>query len=1164
MAYSALSDRITTISRRFLQVRTYLIVALLSLLLGLYVGLLLLFMLWDRSESAHENYADLLRQISRQEYFIGKFSEMVPGYICGMRSPCKNHADQPAGLPPLGQAAPLNEEFWILRSAAAAKLANLGTPNTPYTTNTLTPPTTGQPVMLVDQAQQEWQALGRRLADFHQAFWGYRVSSDQSVLTTADGSVAMYTLPTSHAQPATKEIGLFLQKKRIEFERILRDYPGSHNADGIYWTRSMTDPLSGRTIFTCFIPFRDSRGKVIGYAATDVSPDNVLTRTRMSGNAFQQGSGLVLIYAYTGRLMLIDGRKPTPEEIAYYRNLDGGQEYKYHRSSLQFRPKDAMLQVSYAVPNIEWRVVYAVSLWTLMQDRIVPIGGGVLLFLLCVAAVLRGTRRINRAVIGPAAMQAKRLAESENFNRTIVETSPVGLAVLRARDGEIILNNAQFVPLVRWRLFDTADRVLSGDAWKTLVSLVQSRQPTKQEQPIALLLEDTKQGHFYQIGIATAMHEDEPVFICVLSDMTDRKRTEQTLAEARRLAESISASKSLFLATISHEIRTPLYGMLASIELMAKTRLDDAQRQLSRTMDGSARTLKDVLNDALDFTKGEVEAVELDHQELDLVKDIETVVQGFWSRASLKNLQLHCLIDPSLEGLWWGDSLKLTQVLNNLINNAVKFTQQGSVMVIGQLLSNGPAGSRIALSVRDTGPGINHDDAERIFQPFGQANGAVPGQQFPGTGLGLFICKKFVAAMDGTVSVDSLPEKGSTFVVTITLSPAKLIGHAERLQRTDGLSGLSFSINAIPEFARHLSSVLISKGGNVDQVSDISDSRDHYSARIDIIDIIDAADGPHVPDVAGKAAIPALQRAVFLDLSFPYRPFLKGHQGYANSLSGSAVLDAVLMVAGRKEFIQEAEQSAMTGSLRRLDADILIVDDQAINRLLLEKQLAYFGGRISAVGSGAEALELIKAGEHFDLILTDLNMPLMNGYELAHALRALAVSCPIIAVTASLLAGERERGEAAGMNGYMIKPFAMDDLEKLLERHVGFGTAPPTGPPAAMMIDESDREEAIAAASAIASQMWRPDMLRAAVISITEDLALLEAAIGRSDLVYLGEVAHRIHGGMAALDMRPATALCHTIEESVEYEWQEEAFRLAPVLQQMLLQIRQDIDPEDD
>ena len=1141
MAYSALSDRITTISRRFLQARTYLIIALLSLLLALYIGFLLLFMLWDRSEWAHENYADLLRQISRQEYFIGKFSELVPDYICGMASSCKKPADATGRLPVAGHISPLAEEFWILRSAIEADSSASNDLHRDL-----------QHDWKIDLQQREWQALGRRLADFHQAFWGYRVSGDQSVLMTADASLTMFTRPWLKSQPDTQKITLFLLQKREEFERILRDYPDSHNADGIYWTKSMTDPFSGRTVFTCFKPYRDSNGTVLGYASTDVSPDNVLIRTRISGNAFQQRSGLVLIYAYTGRLMLIDGRKPTAEEVAFYRNLDSGQEYKIHRSSMQFRMKDAMLQVSYAVPNIEWRVVYAVSLWTMLREKIVLIAVGILLYLLAVTSVLLGTRRINRAVIGPVERQAKRLADSENFNRTIIETSPVGLAVLRVRDGSILLRNAQFVPLERWRLFDAADQKISGDVLPVLASL---EQLGKQEQQSTLLLEDAKHGHFYQIGIALAMHEDEPVYICVLSDMTDRKRTEQTLAEAKLLAESVSASKSLFLATISHEIRTPLYGMLASIELMAKTRLDDEQRQLSHTMDGSARTLKDVLNDALDFTKGETEAEELDRQEFDLVKELEAVVQGFWSRASLKNLQLCCLIDPALEGLWWGDSLKLTQVLNNLINNAVKFTTHGNVTVRGQLLATGPDGSSIALSVRDTGPGIDEEDAERIFQPFGQASGPVARQQFPGTGLGLFICKKFVAAMGGTIFLDSEPGQGTTFVVTTTLS------RATPIVRDNSLKGVAFAINTQLDHATHLSSVISSKSGVILSLSDDPDSRDPYSARIDVTVDRDGhrVDGHTQTDELHEVMH---QGAVFLDLSLPYQPFLKGNQGYANPLSGSAVIDALLMVAGRKAF-EEAAQPAMMGSPRKTDAHVLIVDDQAINRLLLEKQLTFFGCRISAAESGREALQQIRDGHHFDLILTDLNMPEMNGYELALALRAHEVLCPIVAVTASLLAGERERGQSAGMNGYMIKPFAMDDLEKLLERFIGLDDMPLHIVSNPMAIDESDRDKAIAEASAVVSQMWHPEMLKAAVNSITEDMALLAAAITSADLDHLGAIAHRIHGGMAALDMRPAISLCRTIEESAEYEWQEEAFRLAPVLLDMLEQIRQDIDPDE-
>lgn len=1134
MAYSALSDRITTISRRFLQARTYLIIALLSLLLALFIGFLLLFMLWDRSEWAHENYADLLRQISRQEYFIGKFSEVVPDYICGMTSPCKKPVDPTARLSVPGQTSPLVEEFWILRRPIGA----------------------GPSTFLEPQHElqlREWQALGWRLADFHKVFWGYRVSSDQSVLMNADGSLAMFTRSGLKSQPDTQKIALFLLQKREEFERILRDYPDSHNADGIYWTKSMTDPFSGRTVFTCFMPYRDSHGTVLGYASTDVSPDTVLIRTKVTGTAFQKRSGLVLIYAYTGRLMLIDGRKPTTEEVAFYRNLDSEQDYKIHRSSLQFRMKDAMLQVSYAVPNIEWRVVYAVSLWTMLREKMMLIVVGILLFLLAVTGVLLGTQRIKRAVIGPAERQAKRLADSENFNRTIIETSPVGLAVLRVRDGSVVLRNGQFVPLERWRLFDATDQLISGDVLPILASL---EQLGKQEQHSTLLLEDAQHGHFYQIGIASAMHEDEPVYICVLSDMTDRKRTEQTLAEAKLVAESVSASKSLFLATISHEIRTPLYGMLASIELMAKTRLDDEQRQLSHTMDGSARTLKDVLNDALDFTKGETEADELDRQEFDLAKELETVVQGFWSRASLKNLQLNCFIDPALEGLWWGDSLKLTQVLNNLINNAVKFTMHGNVTVIGQLLTTGPNGSRIGLSVRDTGPGIDEEDAERIFQPFGQASGPVARQQFSGTGLGLFICKKFVAAMGGTIALDSEPGQGATFVVTITLSQAK------RIAVDESLSGLTFAINTSLEHGTHLSSVITSKSGVILELRDDPDNREPYSARIDVT-VDTAGHGVEGHSETGEFEEAAHQGVVFLDLSLPYQPFLKGNQGYANPLSGSAVINALLMVAGRKA-AEEAIQPAMMGSPRKTDAHVLIVDDQAINRLLLEKQLTFFGCRISAAESGREALRQIQDGQHFDLILTDLNMPEMNGYELALALRAHEVLCPIIAVTASLLAGERERGQAAGMNGYMIKPFAMDDLEKLLERFIGLGKALPHIVSNAMVIDESDRDKAIAEASVVASQMWQPEMLKAAVNSMTEDMALLAVAIALADLDHLGAIAHRIHGGMAALDMRPAISLCRAIEESAEYEWQEEAFRLAPILLEMLEQIREDINPDED
>ena len=1126
MAYSASTDRMTTISRRFLRARTYLIIAVLSLLLALFIGLLLLFTLWDRSEWAQENYADLLRQISQQEYFIAKYANVVPGYLCSSDITCKNLLDAGDDLPAIGQlketVLPTGESFWALRSAPLAGAA---------------------PVVLPQDSDRKLFALGSRFARFDKVFWGSSESIDQSLLLSADGTLSFFMQHASGQTLDVDKVTRFSHRKLRAFQKILRDYPSSANPDGVFWTESMVDPFTGRNIFTSFIPLRDEQRKIIGYASSDVSPDAVARRSKISGDAFQRQLGSVLLYSDWGHLMLVDGRAPTTEEVALYRHLDDDDGYGTYTRLLQFRLTDAVLEVSYAVPNIQWRVVYAVSVWAVLWDKIVPLGIGLLLFLLLIANVFFDTRRITRLVIRPAALQAKRLADSENFNRTVVETSPVGLAVLRVRDGSVILQNAQFVPLAQWRLFDSNDQRISGQTWSILSS---------QNALDVLHLEDSDSGHFYQIGIASAMLADEPVMICVLSDMTDRKRTEQALAQAKQLAESASAAKSMFLATISHEIRTPLYGMLASIELMAKTQLDDEQHQLSHTMDSSARTLKDVLNDALDFTKGETEPAELDRHEFNLTKDIEAVVQSFWSRASLKGLQLFCLIDPALDGLWWGDALKLTQILNNLMNNAVKFTAHGSVTVTGKLLTTGPDGTRISLSVTDTGPGVDAEDRDRIFQPFGQASSTTTGQQFPGTGLGLFICKKFVAAMDGAISLTSMPGKGATFTVSIPLTPSTKADVAEVLR------GLTFDINAIPAYTDYLSLLLSAHGGVVAGSKDALLERDGHLARIDIV--------PAPVTNADLSEPKTMTRpdAVFLDLSFPYRPFLKGRDGFANSLSATAALDAILIVAGRKvAAAQPATQVAMEESTRRTDARVLMVDDQAINRLLLDKQLAYFGCQVTAAESAQEALDQIQNGQHFDLILTDINMPGMSGYALASALRANGVTIPILAVTASLLAGERERGLAVGMNGYLVKPFAMDDLEKLLARHVGLQNVAALTPQSDSQTITPDHEQAIAKAFSDATQMWQPAMLKAAVVGITEDLALLAEAIARADLAYLGQIVHRIQGGMGALDMRPAISLCATIEGSVEYDWHEEAFRLAPILQTMLEQIRLDIDPDD-
>ncbi|HWZ47384.1 MAG TPA: response regulator [Herbaspirillum sp.] len=517
--------------------------------------------------------------------------------------------------------------------------------------------------------------------------------------------------------------------------------------------------------------------------------------------------------------------------------------------------------------------------------------------------------------------------------------------------------------------------------------------------------------------------------------VTDWPAALQALAEAKAHAEAANAAKSLLLATISHEIRTPLYGMLASIELIGKTRLDALQMQLADAMACSARTLKGVLDDALDFVKTDIGTAVVAQQEFDLCREIKAAVQGFAARAALKNLQLHCVLDPALAGLWWGDALKLTQILNNLINNAVKFTLRGSVTIAGKLLGahadSGP--SSIELSVRDTGPGVAAENAERIFNLFEQADDLRRALPFAGSGLGLFICRKSAIAMGGRIDLVSSPGSGSTFTLRIVLQ---------------------------------------------------------------------------------------------------------------RSGTGSP------------------QMSNAPSPMRKTPARVLIVDDQAINLLLLEKQLHYFGCHVTTASSGVAALAYGRHADlNFDLILTDLNLPDIDGCMLARSWRADGVTVPIVAITGRRSADESARCLAAGMDGYLLKPFTMEELSVILARHAGLH-GKPCEPPF-----ELPAVQALQSLTA-ASYKWRPEMMRLAVAAITNDLAALAQCVAMPDaeknMEKLGRLIHRIHGGMAALDMRPAAALCRAIEESIEFEWMQEVRRLTPVLQDMLLQIREDIDPGED
>ncbi|TAL53593.1 ATP-binding protein [Pandoraea sp.] len=1109
----AAGARASRTSYRFLIARTALIIALFATLLAIYIVLLVAYTVWDRSEQGALHFAQVQEEISRQEYFVRQFNTLVPHYFCRAgdqvcRSAPAGHWDRP--LPPIGAPAeftlPGNEPFYVLRTHS------------------------GESATTADILLR----LGLRFVEFDTAFWGAVVSDERSLFLAADGSTAIF-IPhrLDHGLGDAAAMSEFVRSRLAAFQRAMARSAGvRERGAAVYWVGPEHDLISGKSVLICFIPIYDPQGNLVAYASTDVAPDVIDARAQAQRRAFK---GDLFLVSENGKLILLNGRRP-PAAVANELRSSGRRA----ALSLQFKPGLAVVQISRRVPHLDWHLVYAVSLASVIGEKIVPIGIAIALFLLATGAAILSARHLIKTVLIPQARQARQLVDSENFNRTVIETSPIGLAVLRKHDRSVAMQNRNFIPLSRWRPVaapggDTTPRgALPDPGWAA--ALVFHQQLGRHPH-----ISDTQTGRIYQLELADTTHKDDAVVLCALADITEQKQAEQILEHARREAEAASAAKTQFLATISHEIRTPLYGMLASIELLIKTRLDSAQQQLTLAMDSSARTLKDVLNDALDFTKAGAGDITLDDVVFDLVTEAEQVVQGFWSRANLKGIDLRCFMDPAMRGRWQGDALKIRQILNNLLNNAIKFTERGHATLRGRLLAQDGTRVRVMLEVEDSGPGIAKSDLERIFVPFGQVGSHAGRTHFSGTGLGLSICRSFIAAMNGDIHVASQPGQGSAFRVTLPLTRVAPPPASEAAL----LSGRLIEIDGPDEERVHLADLIGAWGGSVRQAPGASAAADEARIRLTV----------H----AGPDVETPLSGSIALGSVFSFQPHWQGNVLQVTALSQQALFDALAMVCrSAPEQCELPSASNVAAGDTALGGTVLVADDQVINRMLLERQLAQLGCSVIAAGDGCKALALAKSAR-YDIVLTDLNMPGMSGYTLSQELRAAGVTVPIVAITAGGVSGEREKCLQAGMDDCLQKPFDIETLHAALMRHLpGAAAQVSIDPPRAADGVGPDSTTGMASATEPMPH-WTPDMTERAAQSLQHDADALQGALEQEDTAKLREVAHRAQGGLAALEIKPAVLLCQSIEQCIEYEWGDEAFALASTLQAILVQTAQDM-----
>jgi CheY-like chemotaxis protein len=489
-----------------------------------------------------------------------------------------------------------------------------------------------------------------------------------------------------------------------------------------------------------------------------------------------------------------------------------------------------------------------------------------------------------------------------------------------------------------------------------------------------------------------------------------------------------------FLAALSHELRTPLNGVLGMAGLLARTPLNADQLAYVAAIQESGEHLLGLVNDVLDLAKLEAGGFTLHPAPTDVEQLLRSTAELLSPRAHAKGLEIAWAADAGVPFVM-ADEGRLRQILFNLAGNAVKFTETGGVLLTASLAGAGPQGVRLRFSVKDTGPGVQEADRERIFQPFMQGP-AVPDAQIESTGLGLAVVRKLAEAFGGVVTLDSRPGEGAVFAFEASFPPAEAPGLEWPLK---GLQvGVLTSNPVVAEAAR----LQIQASGGRAALLQPGEPLDGLPAGAPLL--IDL-DGPKAPKPAAghpcivlvkaeaRGRIPALRRA--------------GYRGYLiKPLRRKSLAERVLLAAEPPE-AQHPPRVRADERIRRsaaVGARVLLAEDNAINAMLGRALLEREGCTVDRVQTGPQALEAATT-QGYDLILLDLRMPGMDGLQVARAVREAGVRTPIAALTADAFEDTRRMCLDAGMDDFLTKPLDSSALRAVLARHTsaGFTQTPP-------------------------------------------------------------------------------------------------------------------------
>jgi two-component system sensor histidine kinase/response regulator len=659
-------------------------------------------------------------------------------------------------------------------------------------------------------------------------------------------------------------------------------------------------------------------------------------------------------------------------------------------------------------------------------------------------------------------------------------------------------------------------------------------------------------------------------YIGLLSDIDLRKQAEAALRDARDQALEHSRLKSEFLSTMSHEIRTPMNGIIGMTDLLLDTVLDNEQREFTGIVRDSAQALLVIINDILDFSKIEAGKLEIEIADYACAQVMEGAVELLSARAQEKSLVLTSFVDPALPGCLRGDPTRLRQVLLNLIGNAIKFTETGSVEV-SALLSNDGHQPQLRFEVIDSGIGIAPVVQSRLFQSFTQADSSTT-RKYGGTGLGLAICQRLVKLMGGHIGVHSESGKGSTFWFTLPLVPCASLAADDPMRCQTLLDRKGLRVLVVDDHLddrkvihRYLNSWNLHNDGASNAPEAIKLLQDAHDLGVPFdVAIVDfdmpGMDGLGMANVLRADSRFDALRLILLsaqDLAdFRPRAMAAGYAAWLRKPVRQSLLFDSLVVSENGESTDSSRQTPMVTPRHNDRSErlpvILLAEDNLINQRVAQLQINKLGYALHIVNNGQEAVEAVAASASgksrpFAAILMDCQMPLLDGFEATARIRQSQGdgdrAIPIIAMTANAMQGDRERCLAAGMDDYLSKPINPEQLSMVLNKWAAplqtENDSSPARDPDPVIASPESTDSGLIIDFDLLDDYFGDDpqtvnkLLALFESSTTRLLSSLQDAIGRRESAAVHALTHELRGSCGNIGIDRMAHISAKLESSV-------------------------------